>query len=294
MAYELAVRLKNPNSIKIVEKVLRSFQKDPLIIRGSSILEKLDFVCPQAANPSTLYNLMHAEILIKHTPSKDIRDYFFTINFQQMAPFFKKEVLASEAIREYEENAKTVAPLEVSFAATLPKKFSSGIVDFEEIYPTLKRIAASAKREMWIVNPFFDEYGAKTMLPSLLGVAGHGATVKILGRDIHKPSGRDAPSPVEIFAEAFADNDLSPHLEIRDFFRKDSKGNQIYALHTKMMIADEIFAYIGSANLTKHSLRNNFEIGVVLKGGKVSSLADIAKKIWANATVVNFDKIKKD
>jgi phosphatidylserine/phosphatidylglycerophosphate/cardiolipin synthase-like enzyme len=118
--------------------------------------------------------------------------------------------------------------------------------------------------------------------------------VKILGRDIHKPSGRDAPSPVEIFAEAFADNDLSPHLEIRDFFRKDSKGNQIYALHTKMMIADEIFAYIGSANLTKHSLRNNFEIGVVLKGGKVSSLADIAKKIWANATVVNFDKIKKD
>lgn len=292
MVYEIAARLKDPAAIRKVETIFRSFRMDTPIIRGSEILHKLVQECPSAANPAMLYDLLHAGILIKDTPAQSIEDYHFKIDFSKIPSIFKKEIFAAEVIQDYEEKTLTVKSLEISFAATIPPKFNNRNLEFDEIYPTLIRIAAAARHDLWIVNPFFDDYGAKYLLPSLIGAAKNEIMIRILGREICRGSEKEFIKPIECIAAEFAKDGLSHHLEIRDFYQTDKNGNQIYALHTKMMIADENIVYIGSANLTKHSLKNNFEIGVILKGAGVRPLVDLTTHVWANSSHVDLDKEK--
>jgi HKD family nuclease len=292
MVYEVAARLKDPVAVKNVEKILKSLRKDSLIIRGAEILDKLEHECPEAANPAILYDLMHIGVLIKESAATSIEDYHFKIDFSKMLSIFRKEIFAAEVIQDFEKRNFSETFLEISYAATIPPKFNNGKFEFNEIYPTLIRIVATAKQDLWIVNPFFDDYGAKYLLPSLIGAAKNGVMIRILGREICVGSEHEFIKPIEFIADEFANEDLSHHLEIRDFYQTDMKGNQIYALHTKMMIADKNVAYIGSANLTKHSLKNNFEIGVILKGDGVRPLVDLTAHVWDNATHVDFDKEK--
>jgi phosphatidylserine/phosphatidylglycerophosphate/cardiolipin synthase-like enzyme len=293
MAYEIASRLKNPDLVRKVESVFGSFKKDPPIIRGVEILQGLNHEYQISANPAILYDLIQSGLLIKDTPAKNIEDYFFKVDFGKAASIFKREILAAEVIQEYERKQSAPNTLDVAFVATIPLKFNTHDFEFDEIYPTLIRIAAAAKHELWIVNPFFDEYGANYLLPSLIGAAKNETMIRILGRKICEGYEQEVIKPIKCIAAKFDEEGLSHRLEIRDFYQTDKNGIQIYALHTKMMIADEIFAYIGSANITKHSLRNNFEIGIILKGEKVKPLTEITRKIWAHATFINFDNLKE-
>ena len=292
MVYEIAARFKDPVVIKKIEAILRSFKNDEPLIRGSEILHKLEQECSIALNPAVLYDLIHAGVLLKETPAQNIEDYHFKIDFSRVPSHFRKEILAAEVIQDYEKKTFTAASLEIAFAATIPQKFNTSQLKFDEIYPTLIRIAAAAKQDLWIVNPFFDDYGAKYLLPSLIGSAKNETLIRILGREIRGGSEQEFIKPIELIASEFAKEGLSQYLEIRDFYQTDKKGNQIYALHTKMMIADENIAYIGSANLTKHSLKNNFEIGVILKGAGVRPLIDLTTYVWGNSSRVDLDKEK--
>jgi hypothetical protein len=292
MVYEIAARLKDPAAIRKIETIFKSFIKDTAIIRGSEILQKLEQECPVAANPAILYDLINSGVLIKDTPAKSIEDYHFKIDFSKVQSYFKDEIFAAEVIQDYEEKTLTACSLEISFAATIPPKFNNRNLEFDEIYPTLIRIAAAAKHDLWIVNPFFDDYGAKYLLPSLIGAAKNEIKIRILGREVCGESEQEFIKPIECIAAEFAKEGLSHHLEIRDFYQTDKKGNQIYALHTKMMIADENIAYIGSANLTKHSLKNNFEIGVILKGVGVKPLIDLTTHVWDNSSHIDLDNKK--
>ncbi|WAC05332.1 MAG: phospholipase D-like domain-containing protein [Methanoregula sp.] len=292
MVYEIATRLKDPVAVSKVEKLLKSMQKGSLIIRGTDILDKLEHSCPEAANPAMLYDLMHAGVLKKESAAASIEDYHFKFDFRRLSSIFQKEIFAAEVIRDFERRNISENSLEISYAATIPPKFSISNFEIKEIYPSLIRIIAAANHNLWIINPFFDEYGAKKLLPSLVGAAKNGITIRILGREICRGSEHEFIKPIEYIAAEFSDENLSEHLEIRDFYHMDKKGNQIYALHTKMMIADDMFAYIGSANLTKHSLKNNFEIGVILKGPGVKPLVGLTVHVWDNSSHVDLDKVK--
>ena len=292
MVYEVAARLKDPASVKKVETIFRSFRKDKLIIRGSEILHKLEQECPSAANPAMLYDLLHVGVLIKESAATSIEEYHFKIDFRKISSIFQKEFFAADVIQDFEKRNFRENSLEISYAATIPPKFNNSNLEFNKIYPTLIRIAAAAKHDLWIVNPFFDEYGARYLLPSLIGAAKNGIMIRILGRQICEGSEQEFIKPIEYIAAEFVKEGLSEHLEIRDLYQTDKKGNQIYALHTKMMIADKNIAYIGSANLTKHSLKNNFEIGVILKGAGVRPLVDLTVHVWDNSSHVDLDKVK--
>lgn len=292
MVYEIASRLKDPDLVRKVEATVKSFEENASFIRGSDILHRLEQEYHIAANPAILYDLIHAGILIKQTPAQNIEDYLLKIDFSKVPSFFMTEIFAAAVIRDYEKKNLSANSLEIAFAATIPKKFNNSYTEFDEIYPTLIRIAAAAKHDLWIINPFFDEYGAKYLLPSLIGAAKNEVMIRILGREICSESEQDFIKPIKCIADEFAKEGLSPYLEIRDFYQTDENRNQIYALHTKMMIADENIAYIGSANLTRHSLKNNFEIGVILKGAGVRPLVDLTTYVWDNSAHVDLDKEK--
>lgn len=291
MAFETAFRFKDADVVRKIEKALLSLADDGLLIRGADILAEVERAASLPVSSGLLYDLIAGDVLVCRHPSRNIDDYLFEFNLNGSREFFQKEAFAADVVRQYERCKSNEKPLEISYAATVPLDFLNAAEGFEEIEPALIRLIAEAERDLWIVNPFFDEYGAQHILPSMIGAAGSGVKIWILGRQLENDIRQGSSAAVGDIASAFAAGELASMIEIRDFYRQDEQGRQLYALHTKMMIADESIAYIGSANLTRHCLRSNFELGVILRGEGVRILSDLVKSLWREAKPIDLTEL---
>jgi HKD family nuclease len=287
MSFEAAFRLKDPDAVRQLEDVVRTIADNHELIRGTDILWKVEQALGRPIGAGIVYDLVEGGVLIKRRPSKSIEDYLFEVDCSKAEEYFNKEAFAAEVIQQLDKKSSSASSLSITFAATVPDAFVDAAEGFEEIYPALVRIAAEAINELWIVNPFFDEYGAQCLLPSLIGAAKNGVGIRILGRRIYDPTEQGFDKAVGCIVSEFFKEDLIGNIEIRDFFRQDEAGRLVYGLHTKMMIADSSMAYIGSANLTRHSLRSNFEIGVILRGKGIAPLLSITNALWSESTIID-------
>jgi phosphatidylserine/phosphatidylglycerophosphate/cardiolipin synthase-like enzyme len=287
MSFEVAFRLKDPNAVRQLERIVCTIADHHELIRGTDILWKVEQALGRPIGAGIVYDLVAGGVLIKHRPSKSIEDYLFEVDNSKAVEYFNKEAIAAEIIQYLDKKSATASSFSITFVATVPDAFVEAAEGFEEIYPTLIRIAAEATQELWIVNPFFDEYGAQYLLPSLIGAAKNGVRIRILGRHIYDPTQQGFDKAIGCIATEFFKENLIGNIEIRDFFRQDESGRYIYGLHTKMMIADASMAYLGSANLTRHSLRSNFEIGVILRGKGIEPLLSITNALWSESTVID-------
>lgn len=287
MSFEAALRLKDPHALRLLEKTILKIADQHLVIRGTDIFWRIEQDIGQPIGTGIIYDLIEGGVLIKRRSSKSIEDYVFEVEREKIEEYFDKEVMAAEIIQSLEKKISATSSLSISFAATVPDIYADAAEGFEEIYPALIRIAAEATHDLWIVNPFFDEYGAQYLIPSLIGAAKNGVNIRLLGRHICNPKDQEFDKSVGCISSEFSKEDLINRIEIRDFFRQDDSGRLIYGLHTKMMIADEHMAYIGSANITRHSLRSNFEIGVILKGKGIEPLLAITRALWAQSTSID-------
>jgi phosphatidylserine/phosphatidylglycerophosphate/cardiolipin synthase-like enzyme len=204
------------------------------------------------------------------------------------------EIAAAEVLKSSESSSPALQTLDVEFVATIPPSiiFSPHIKNVNQIYPSIKRLIAGAKTELWIINPFFDEYGICSILPALLGAAEFGVDIRIITREIFNPqkNARIAKA-LAILISSFIEKNMQNKLAIRDFFKFDRcEKKQIYAVHSKFLIADNNVAYIGSANLTETSLKSNFEIGVILRGEGIKPLIEIAEAIWDKSAYVDLQQ----
>jgi len=291
MTFETAFRLKDPNAVRKTEKAVMSLAEGGLLIRGADILTGVEREMSQPVNSGLLYDLISGGVIVSRHPSRNIEDYLFELNLDVAGEFFQRESFAAEVVQQYEIRRSSTKQLGISYAATVPIEFPNAAEGFEEIEPALIRLIAEAERNLWIVNPFFDEYGAQRILPPMIGAARSGAKVCILGRQLGNVAGQGSGAVVRDIASTFAAEELASMIEIRDFYRQDEQGRQLYALHTKMMIADESIAYIGSANLTRHCLRSNFELGVILRGEGVQPLSDLVKSLWCEAKPIDLTEL---
>lgn len=291
MSFETAFRFKDPNAVRKIEKTILSLAEGGLLIRGGDILAGIERATSLSVSSGLLYDLISGGVIAARHPASRIEDYLFDLKPDVAGGFFQRESFAADVVQQYEMRKSSAKPLGISYVATVPLEFLNAAEGFEEIEPALMRLAAEAERDLWIVNPFFDEYGAQRLLPSMLGAAKSGVKIWILGRQLGRAGGQGSNEAIQDIASAFIKEDLAPMIEIRDFYRQDEQGRQLYALHTKMMIADESVAYIGSANLTRHCLRNNFELGVILRGEGVRPLSELTRSLWSEAQLIDLNEI---
>jgi hypothetical protein len=287
MSFEVAFRLKDPDAVRLLERVVRTIADRHELIRGTDILWRAEQALGRPIGSGIVYDLIEGGVLIKLHPSISIEDYLFEVDCSRAEEYFNKEAFAAEVIQYLDKKSVATSTLSIAFAVTVPDAFIEAAEGFEEIYPALVRIAAEATHDLWIVNPFFDEYGARCLLPSLTGAAKNGVRIRILGRRIFNPPDKGFDKAVGCIASEFLKEDLINNIEIRDFFRQDISGRFVYGLHTKLMIADASMAYLGSANLTRHSLRSNFEIGVILRGKGIEPLLSITNSLWRDSNQID-------
>lgn len=139
---------------------------------------------------------------------------------------------------------------------------------------TFGDIARSAKRRFVAMTPFLDAHGA-TWLLGLLGKVAPSARKTVILRYLSLPSHPSYPEGYETVRSELAQ--LGVHVSDYCHPRANAKGLETF--HAKVLLADDDYAYIGSANMNKASLEHSMELGVLLRGEAATDTARVIDAI---------------
>jgi phosphatidylserine/phosphatidylglycerophosphate/cardiolipin synthase-like enzyme len=127
-----------------------------------------------------------------------------------------------------------------------------------------------ARSSLKLAFPFIDAASIE-VLEQLQYAWRRGCSVQVLCRDVANFDGLGLD---RAFTDALRDSRQGAACRI-----PAKVNNETWTFHAKVMIADEVTAYVGSANLTRASLANQAEVGLLISDQGI--LADL--KIWYSA-----------
>jgi phosphatidylserine/phosphatidylglycerophosphate/cardiolipin synthase-like enzyme len=141
--------------------------------------------------------------------------------------------------------------------------------DMRQISSALLDVCRTADDSLLVVSPFLESQGIEWLQPGIEGAIRRGVDVTIVSRELREgePNMRALAELVEI------EGGQHGRLRVYDYYEPDPNSEKpLYTLHSKVIVADEREAYIGSANFTNYGLSQNLEVGVILRGEEVADL----------------------
>lgn len=156
--------------------------------------------------------------------------------------------------------------------------------DMRQISSALLDVCRTAQDTLLIVSPYLESQGVEWLQPGIEGAIRRGVDVTVISRELRKgePNMTALTDLFEITGEA------NGTLRVFDYYEPDPNSQKpLYTLHSKVLIADERTAYIGSANFTNYGLSQNLEVGVILSGDDVRDLQSVFDSVIVRAREVN-------
>ncbi len=130
------------------------------------------------------------------------------------------------------------SPLKNPLGARIP-----GLLTTDQVF---RKLLESARKSLKIFSPYVDN--------SFIGMAQDSKVPVQIVTSLRDNKQKSCP-----VLERFA---TTKPMAVR-YLREVQGKVQMYQLHAKMILADDVMAYIGSANFTDTSLHYNFELGLV-------------------------------
>lgn len=148
-----------------------------------------------------------------------------------------------------------------------------GLLDTREVLPS---IAEYATERFVVMTPFLDEVGGQILLALFRHVQ---PTIR---KQLVLRSGTDGALPIGYIATA-------SHLAMLDVetfnFRLEKDGCPgMETFHSKVALADDAKAYVGSSNMNKWSFQYSLELGLLVSGKaakRIGQVVDAAIKVSA-------------
>jgi cardiolipin synthase/putative cardiolipin synthase len=207
-------------------------------------------------------------------------EYDFLIDPDAAVSVLDEQLVAAR----YREQRPSSSGDEVSLVATIPD--SVNLRDADAVSHTAGRVrdlVLSAEETVRLANPYFN--AEEAILDDLASLPKRGVKTQILTRETANPDQQLARSLNKIYRLS---EDGRDRLHVRDLYERDEQtGLQRLATHAKIVIIDDAYCYVGSANLTHHSLSNNFEFGLLLRGQSVEQVASVFDDVFEQATPVD-------
>jgi len=192
----------------------------------------------------------------------------------QLAPLLRGAYLYRSKVHRDEDLVEVVvtkppAPSRLSLQLDSMLAGSWGLRDTKQLLPA---IAESARTSFTVMSPYLDEVGA-AILVNLFDRA------KVLDRClILRATSQGAAPPGLLRArDALRERDVAV-LNFR-LERTDATGNETF--HAKVVLADDMSAYVGSSNMHKWSFEYSLELGLHVRGRAAVRIAHILCAIRA-------------
>jgi phosphatidylserine/phosphatidylglycerophosphate/cardiolipin synthase-like enzyme len=129
------------------------------------------------------------------------------------------------------------------------------------------------------MTPFLDYPGAR-WLQDLIFNARPGVLIQLILRGLEDPSRDDYPEGLALIAPLIAERGG----EVLNYSIPQEGGIKRETFHAKIILADRVAAYVGSANLTGASRDYSMEVGVVLQGKGAREVAEVVEAVIRSST----------
>lgn len=161
------------------------------------------------------------------------------------------------------------APSQVSLQLDGMLQARSGFRDTRQLLPA---ISEGARQSFIVMTPFFDEVGAQVVLNLF-------RLTPALDRCLVLRTTKDAQPPQGL--AAVRDDLSSLDVQVLNFRldRPEAPGNETF--HAKVVLADEIAAYVGSSNMNQWSFEYSLELGLYVRGRAATRIAALMRAIRA-------------
>lgn len=247
---------------------------------GDDVLTARDF----NAVVATLTDVGVAEIV--ETDPRGVWAYTFGVECPAALRILDQQIVVAKA-----RSTRTVpSDTEIDLVATLPKPVEEKVSDrADRIDLELRRIVLRADESLRVATPYWGP--DERVVQDVATAPNRGVETQILTREVVDPNTNEQTVSALTDLVAAVDEDSLDSLSIADFYEREH-GVQTGATHAKVMVADEEVAYVGSANLTKLSLSNNYEFGVLLRGDAARDVAAVFDAIFEAAENVSVSSIR--
>lgn len=135
-------------------------------------------------------------------------------------------------------------------------------------------IAVSAKRQFTVMTPFLDIHGARWLAELLRKVKADVRKTVIL-RYLRDPAHPSYPEGFITLQPTLAELAV----DVLDYAVPRVSGYGTETFHAKVVLADDDYAYVGSANMNRSSLEYSMELGMLVKGDAARTIARIIDAI---------------
>lgn len=169
-------------------------------------------------------------------------------------------------------------PSSFEFVCTLPSQDPAFVdydpVDFgmQQITSRLLNLCREVEESLVLVSPYLEASGIDWLFPGLEGALERGVDLTLVSRELRQ----DEPNFRAIEELVAIAEGCEGELTVYDYYQpRPDSDKPLYTLHSKVLLADDDTAYLGSANFTKYGFSENLEVGVILEGTKVDQLANL-------------------
>ncbi len=152
----------------------------------------------------------------------------------------------------------------------------------EETDESMADLFAGAARSIVVMTPFLDQRGG-SILKTLLERAHDDVQITIILRNLDRPERKDYPAGFPLILDWLRER----RVNVYDYSLEHFPGAPIETFHAKLVLVDEIRAYVGSANMTGASFESSMELGVILSGESARQLSRFVEvvvrcaKVWS-------------
>lgn len=236
-----------------------------------------------AGDAITLFvGLQKLGVATEAEPGRTYAEYTFEIDGTAAAAALDQQLVASvsQVTMQPEEESSSV-----ELVGTLPEivaELPSDAVEVLSFDLEVRDVLLEASESVRLANPYFDP--GEEVVEDIASLPSRGVRTEILTRETDEPSAnlRDALNNMY----QTVDPESRRNLDVRNLYARDEDRRQLYATHAKVLVVDDEVCYLGSANLTRHSLANNFELGVLLRGPAVQDVSAVFDAVFAASTRV--------
>jgi phosphatidylserine/phosphatidylglycerophosphate/cardiolipin synthase-like enzyme len=152
---------------------------------------------------------------------------------------------------------------------------TSLLVSIEDTADAFASLAAAAEERLTIMTPFLDEVGANWAI-SLFEIAGDSISKELILRFLNDPNSDLYPDGLP----AILPDLRRLGVKVFDYGVPRPDIPQFYeTFHAKVICADGSRAYVGSANLSRHSKETSMELGTLVSGRAALCVNSILEKI---------------
>lgn len=151
----------------------------------------------------------------------------------------------------------------------------------EETDESMADLFAGAARNIVVMTPFLDQRGGK-ILKTLLERAQEDVQITLILRNLDRQERKDYPVGFPLILDWLRERRVT----VYDYSLQHLPGAPIETFHAKLVLVDEVRAYVGSANMTGASFESSMELGVILSGEAARQLSRFVEvvvrcaKVW--------------